>query len=35
MNQDPKLDHGHWKAQCDDAKKAVEEVVKEIFSYQK
>lgn len=35
MNQDPDLDHGHWKAQCDDAKKAVEEVVSEIFSHRK
>lgn len=35
MNRDPELDHAHWKAQCDDAKKAVERVVEEIFSHNK
>ena len=30
MNQDPSLDHGHWKAQCDDAKKEVDEIVAQI-----
>lgn len=34
LNHDPKLDHAHWKVQCDDAKKAVDEVVKEILSSQ-
>jgi len=33
LNQDPSLEHGHWKAQCDDAKKAVEDIVAEIKKY--
>ncbi|MFG1501536.1 hypothetical protein ABMA70_15115 [Halobacteriovorax sp. XZX-3] len=35
MNHDPSLDHAHWKTQCDDAKKLVDKVVKEILSHQK
>ncbi len=30
MNHDSELDHGHWKAQCDDAKKEVDDIVAKI-----
>lgn len=33
MNHDPNLDHGNWKAQCDDAKKEVDEIVAKIRTY--
>lgn len=33
MNHDPSLDHGHWKAQCDDAKKEVDDIVAKIKSH--
>lgn len=33
VNKDPNLNHAHWKTQCDDAKKEVDRLVKEIKSY--
>ncbi|MAE59481.1 MAG: hypothetical protein CME69_11405 [Halobacteriovorax sp.] len=35
MNRDPNLQHGEWKAKSDEAKKAVDDVVRRIQGFKK